>query len=524
MLLKHFTTVSFYTALSRISGYVRDIFIAKYIGAGAVSDAFFIALRVPNFFRRFFAEGALNSAFIPIFSRELENNGREAAKKFAEEIFIFLFVVLVIFSSIFMIFMPYLIYLIAPGLLERPEIKDLTVELTRITFPYLMLVSIATLFASILNSISKFAAVAFMPVLYNLAIISALVGFGGRLSLENSIDVDKYFLVHVMAWGAFAGGILQIIWMIYFLKKNGHIITLKFRFLKVTDGVREFFRKVTPAAIGGGVVQINLWVDLMIASYFTGAVTYLYYADRVAQFPLSMIGTAMGTALLPMLSRKLGAGDIAEANKIHETGLEVVLLLTIPASFALMILPFDIMHVLFVRGEFTEFDSRMAAYAMAAFAMGLPAFALIKIFSSCFFALKDTKTPVISATIAMIINIVLNIIFVLVLRAFSAPPHIGIALATAIAGWFNAAYLGRKLFKTTHFSLTSTFVKRISKIMLSTFLMTIILLLLTVNLSSSPANLMIEVVIGGGLYLFMIFILKTFPMDELKPYLSRRKK
>ncbi len=512
MLLKNFTTVSFYTLLSRISGFARDIFVAKYLGVGPVSDAFFIALRVPNFFRRFFAEGALNSAFIPLFSRKLETEGREAAVKFAENIFVLLFVVLVLFSSVFMLFMPYLIYLIAPGIISRPDIQDLTIELTRITFPYLALISIATLFSSILNSISRFSAVAFMPVLFNLTLVLALVVFGSHFQDQ----------VHALSWGVAISGVVQIIWMLYFLHRHDYIIKLKFSALKLTDDVREFLRKVTPAAIGGGVVQINLWVDLMIASFFTGAVSYLYYADRVAQLPLSIIGTAMGTALLPTLSRKLGAGENGEASKAQETGLEVVLFLTIPAAFALMVLTTDIMNVLFVRGEFTINDAKMAAYAMAAFSLGLPAFALIKIFSTSFFALKDTKTPVVSATIAMVINIVLNIIFVFSFQLLEWPPHVGIALATAISGWINAIYLGRKLFKTTSFELSETFWARMRKIILSAVLMFIALLLMVIMLETSVTNLAIEIIVGGSLYMGAILTLKTFPLDELRKFLTRK--
>ncbi len=477
-----------------------------------MSDAFFIALRVPNFFRRFFAEGALNSAFIPLFSRKHEAEGKESAKKFAEQIFIFLSVALIIFSCIFMMFMPYLIYLIAPGLIDQPNIRELTIELTRITFPYLMFISIATIFAAMMNSISKFSAVAFMPVLFNVAIITALIVFG-------HFFVDY---VHAMAWGVFAAGILQILWMLFFLKKNGYLIRPRLSYLKLSPDVREFLKKVTPAAIGGGVVQINLWVDLMIASFFSGAVSYLYYADRVAQLPLSLIATAMGTALLPMLSRKLGAGDIEEANKIHETGLEIVLLLTVPAAIALMVLHYEIMSVLFEHGEFTHQAAQASAYAMAAFACGLPAFALIKIFSSCFFALKDTKTPVVSATIAMLINIVLNVIFVFTLRALGIMPHIGIALATALSGWINASYLGIKLFKTTHFTLSRQFKVRISKIILSAATMAAILIAMILTMPVNIITLAIHIAVGGGTYLFMILVLKTFPINELKKYLSRK--
>lgn len=512
MLLKNFTTVSFYTAISRISGFVRDIFIAKYIGAGPISDAFFIALRVPNFFRRFFAEGAFNSAFIPMFSRKLEGEGKESAKHYAEEIFVFMFVALVIFSSLFMIFMPYLIYLIAPGLSGNAEIKDLTIELTRITFPYLMLISIATIFSAILNSISKFSAVAFMPVLFNVAIVLFLVGFGTQFKS----------LVHSMAWGVFAAGILQIIWMLYHLKRNGYLIRLKFSLLKLSSDVREFLNKVTPAAIGGGVVQINLWIDLMVASFFTGAVTYLYYADRISQLPLSIIATAMGTAILPMLSRKLGAGDIDETNKIQETALEVVLLLTLPAAVALVILPFDIMTVLFVRGEFTESAAHASAYAMAAFALGLPAFALIKIFSSCFFALKDTKTPVVSAIRAMLINIVLCVSLSFSLNKIGFYPHAGIALATAISGWVNALYLAKKLFKTTQFELSKQFKTRLIKIISSTTAMALALVIAVASLDTGLINLIIEIVIGGAIYFIVILSLKTFDINELKKHLSRK--
>jgi len=513
MLIKHFTTVSFYTILSRISGYVRDIFIAKYLGAGPLSDAFLIALRVPNFFRRFFAEGALNSAFIPLFSRQLETEGREAAKRFAEEIFVLLFITLVIFSSVFMLFMPYLIYLIAPGFSQNPETQGLVVELTRITFPYLMLISIATLFAGILNSISKFASVAFMPVLFNIAIIFAMLVLGQFFSS----------LVHAMAWGVFLAGILQIIWMIYFLHKNGWIIALKFRALKLSANVREFLRKVMPTAVGGSVVQINLWVDMMVASFFSGAVTYLYYADRISQLPLSIVGTAMGTALLPLLSRKLGAGEIAEANKIHETGLEVVMLLTLPATFALVVLHSDIMTILFQRGEFTAENAAAASYALVAFSLGLPAFALVKIFATSFFALKDTKTPVVSACIAMVVNVILNITFVLTLKHFGYMPHIGIALATACSSWVNATMLGTKLFRTTHFSLSRQFVVRMGKIIISTVAMTAILIFSIIALEVTTMNLAIKIISGGGTYVAMILLLKTFDLNELKTYLTRKK-
>lgn len=512
MLFKHFSTISFYTALSRISGFARDILIAKYIGAGAISDAFFIAVRVPNFFRRFFAEGAFNSAFIPLFSRKLEVEGKEKAHLFAEQIFAFMFVALLIFSAIFMLFMPYLIYLIAPGISNDPQIRDLTIDLTRITFPYLMLISIATIFAAILNSISKFSAVAFMPVLFNAAIVFFLVVLGHRFTS----------LVHAMAWGVFAAGIVQILWMLYFLHKNKYLLRLKLSFLKMNDDIREFLRKVTPAAIGGGVVQINLWIDLMIASFFTGAVTYLYYADRIAQLPLSIIATAMGTALLPMLSKKLGTGNIEEANKIHETGLEIVLLLTLPAAIALTILPFEIMHVLFVRGEFTATDADASAYAMAAFAIGLPAFALIKIFSSCFFALKDTKTPVVLAVIAMVINIVLNLIFLVILTNLDFMPHIGIALATALAGWFNAIYLARKLFKKTSFDLSKNFKVRLTKILLSVAAMAFALAVSFVFLKTGFLTLMVQIALSILVYFSCIILFKTFALDDIRPYLPRK--
>jgi putative peptidoglycan lipid II flippase len=243
MLLKNFTTVSFYTALSRISGFARDIIMARYLGAGPLSDAFLIALRVPNFFRRFFAEGALNTAFIPLFSRKLEGEGKEAARKMAEEVFVFLFVILLVFSVLFMLFMPYLIVLIAPGLtLGDSHIdKDLVVKLTRITFPYLFFISIATLFSGILNSLSKFASVSFMPVLFNLALILSMLLFSQRSAS----------IVYSLSWGVFYAGILQVLWMIYFLYKNKFLIDLKFKFLKVTDNVREFFRKLLPTALGG---------------------------------------------------------------------------------------------------------------------------------------------------------------------------------------------------------------------------------------------------------------------------------
>jgi putative peptidoglycan lipid II flippase len=476
------------------------------MGATPLVEAFFVALKLPNFFRRFFAEGAFNAAFIPIFSKRLENKGKEQALSFASQIFSMLIFVLLFITILFEIFMPSVILFLAPGFDQSSEIYLLTVDLARVTFPYLMFISIATLFAAILNSISAFGAVAFMPVLFNLSLISALIYLPEFTKTE----------AHALAWGVFIAGILQVIWMIFNLYKKGFLFLPSVNYFKgkIRD-IKFFLKKFFPGAIGAGVTQINLWVDLVIATYFSGAVAFLYYADRVNQLPLSIIGTAMGTALLPSLSRNIAKGDDESKNKNFNDSILIVLLLTIPASLALLFISENIIAVLFERGEFSSSATYASSLALKAYALGLPAFALIKIFATCFFAMSDTKTPVISAIYALIFNVVLNILLVILFQNLGYMPHIGLALATSISGWINALYLLFKLKKGRQFIIKDNTNIEIMKILFSSSIMVVFLLICS-NFELSKYMLLLLLVFGGlacyfiSVKLLRISIFETF--------------
>jgi len=512
MLGKSFITVSFYTLLSRITGFARDIFIAKYMGTGPLAEAFFIALRLPNFFRRLFAEGAMNAAFIPLFNDKSAREGKESAIKFAENIYALLFVTLLIFSAIIMVFMPFFLYLIAPGFKSRGDFLDTAVHLTRITFPYLMAISIANLFGGILNSIGKFSAAAVLAVFLNLFTIIFIV------------YLPQYFetVSHAASWAVFFAGVFQVAWMYYFIIRNDYFIKLKLSAIKITDDIKTFFKKFVPGAIGAGITQINLFVDTLVASFITGAVAYLYYAERVSQFPLSLIATAMGTALLPALSRKLAQNDFSGANNNYNRAMEIICLLTIPATFALMILSYDITKVLFERGEFKSSSTLPTALALAFTTIGLPAFSLNKVYSACFFSLKDTRTPVISSVIAMVLNIVLIGIFLLIFTQLGFMLHLAMPLATSLAGFQNAFYLHYKLKKTSQFTFEAVFYKRLFKIILATAVMSFVLGLMTIYLPTTKTVLLMEITLGGAAFLAVILLTKAFDLSELKAVLKRK--
>lgn len=512
LLGKSFIIVSFYTLLSRISGFARDIFVAKYMGTGPLAEAFFIALRLPNFFRRLFAEGALNAAFVPLFNDKSAKEGKESAIKFAENIYALLFVTLFIFSAVIIIFMPFFLYLIAPGFEARGDLLQTVITLTRLTFPYLMAVSIANLFGGILNSIGKFSAAAILAVFLNFSIMLFIV------------FLPQYFATvsHAAAWAVFTAGVFQVAWMYYFTIKEGFFIKLKLSSLKITSDVKLFLRKFMPGAIGAGITQINLFVDTLVASFITGAVAYLYYAERVSQFPLSLIATAMGTALLPALSRKLAQNDLEGANSNYNRAMEIISLLTIPATFALIILSYDITSVLFERGEFTHESTLPTALALAFTSIGLPAFSLNKVYSSCFFAIKDTRTPVVSSVMAMFMNIIFIGIFILIFRQLGFYLHLAMPLATSCAGIINATYLHKKLKKAGHFHFEKLFFVRLVKIIFASLLMSLVIGAMTYFLKVSKTNLLLEIMAGGGVFVAVILLTRAFDLSEIKKIIKRK--
>jgi len=412
-------TVGGFTLLSRISGFIRDIILAAILGAGPIADAFFVALRLPNHFRAIFAEGAFNAAFVPAYARIREQGGRERAGLFADRIFTLLLASQVVLLGIALIFTPAVIDVLAPGFRKDPERYRLAVELTRITFPYLLLITLVTLYGGILNALQRFAAAAAAPILLNLSLIVALL-------------LAKFFPTagHAAAWGVLISGVLQVLlvggdaWRVD--------VMTALRWPQLDADVRRFFRALGPATVGSAGVQLALFADTIIASFLpTGAVSALYYADRINQLPIGVIGIAAGTVILPEMSRRLAANDSAGAARAQNRAIEFTLLLSIPCLAAFAVVPDLIMRALFVRGAFTQADALAAGGTLAAYAVGLLPFVLIRSVVATFFARGDTTTPVKAALIAAAVNIAFKVVLMGPLA------QAGLALATSIGAWIN---------------------------------------------------------------------------------------
>ena len=417
-------TIGGWTVLSRITGLVREMLVARYLGAGFVADAFFVAFRFPNLFRSLFAEGAFNPAFVPLFAGKLEAGGRAAAHEFAEQCLAVLFWTLLLFVAAMEIAMPWAMDVLALGFGDEPGKLELATELSRICFPYLLLISMVSLQSGVLNALGRFAAAAGTPVLLNVVSVAVLVGLAPYMPTPG----------HAMAWGVFASGVAQFAWLVASVRRAG--MPLRPRMPKLSPEVKAMLRRVVPGAIGAGVYQINLAVNTMIASTtIQGAVSYLNYAERVNQLPLGVVGVAAGTALLPMLARQIKQGQIEAAQESQNRAMELVLLLTLPATAALIAIGHPIVAILFQRGHFNADDTNAVTGALAMLAGGLPAYVLIKVLTPAFFAREDTRTPVRIAMLSMAINIVLNLILV---RFMS---YLGMALATASSAWINVILL-----------------------------------------------------------------------------------
>lgn len=423
-------TVGGFTFLSRITGFVRDSLIASILGVSGLTDAFFVAFKLPNFFRRFFAEGAFNAAFVPLFSGILVSSGPNAARLYGEKVFALLLFGLTGFVLIFENFMPTIVFLFAPGFDATPARFDLAVELSRITFPYILFISLASLFSGILNSMGKFAAPAGTPIILNLIMIAALI-----LIFFESVSPGIG-----LAWSVFWAGLLQLIWLWVSCHYQG--MGLKLTLPELNPDMKKLIRLGIPGAISAGVVQVNLFMDMIFASWLpTGAVSYLFYADRLNQLPLGVIGIAISTALLPELSKHIKAGQHGEAQSTQNRAIEVALAITLPAAMGLIIMARPLVALLFERGAFSTQDAQATGYTLSAFAIGLPAYVLVKILQTQFFARQDTKTPMKVAIGTVALNLALNF---LLIGPFS---YVGLALATAISAWCNAFVLGGFLFK-----------------------------------------------------------------------------
>jgi putative peptidoglycan lipid II flippase len=511
-LLRSVATVGGYTMMSRVLGFVRDMLTAAFLGAGPVTDAFFVALRLPNLFRSLFAEGAFSAAFVPLFAGMVAKDGTPEARRFAEEALAALVAVLFIFVAAGEITAPWLVRVLAPGFAEEPAKFALTVALTRITFPYLLFISLVALLGGVLNSVERFAATAATPVLLNLFLI-------GALTLVRPVNGA------VLAWAVTAAGFAQFLWLMVSCAKAG--LPLSLPRPRLTPAVKRLIRLMLPGVFGAGVTQLNLVVSTAIASLLpTGAVSYLYYADRLNQLPLGVVGIAVGTAILPSLSRQVRGGDDAGAVETQNRGLELALLLTLPAAVALAVAAHPLLEVLFQRGAFGPRATAATAPALAAYAAGLPAFVLIKVMAPGFFARHDTATPVKIALAAMLVNVTLTF----VLGVLSPLAHVGIALATSVAGWVNALLLILLLHRRGHFALDKRSRRRLPRIALAALGMGVLVFALESALAHALAGALLirlvalAVLVGGGLLGFAVLTLLTGATSwrELNGRLKRR--
>jgi putative peptidoglycan lipid II flippase len=414
-------TVGGLTLLSRLTGFARDIMLAAILGAGPVADAFFVAWRLPNHFRAIFAEGAFNAAFVPAYARIRTTGGADPAKLFGDRIFTLLFASQLLLLLVALVFTPAVISLLAPGFSKDPGRFTLAVELTRITFPYLLLVTLVTLYGGILNALHRFAAAAAAPILLNLTMMAALA-FAASFSSAG----------HAAAWGLVVAGVLELLLVGADAMRNG--VLASFRGLRWDADVRRFFAALGPATVGSAGLQIALFADTIIASFLTaGALSALYYADRLNQLPIGVIGIAAGTVVLPEMASRIAAGDETGAAHAQNRAIELTLLLSIPCLAAFLLVPDLIMRVLFMRGAFTASDAAAAGQTLAAYALGLLPFVLIRSVVASFLARGDTATPVRAAIMAAAVNIAFKIVF------FSATSlaQVGLALATTIGAWIN---------------------------------------------------------------------------------------
>ena len=423
-LARPIATVGAYTLLSRVLGFVRDMLIAAYLGAGPVADAFFVAFKFPNFFRRLFAEGAFAAAFVPMFAGTVATKGKAAAREFAEEALCVLLVALFALVVACEFAMPFVLRIVAPGFADEPQRFFLAVEFTRITFPYLLFISLVSLQGGVLNSLDKFAAVAATPILLNLCMIGALLGLVGRVPTAG----------HAASWGVLVAGLAQFLFLAYVCSRAD--MGLRLRRPRLSENTKTLLKRMAPVALGSGAVQINLVIDVMLASLLAaGSISWLYYADRVYELPLAVIGIAIGTALLPLMSKQVRSGDEAAALATQNRALEAAGLLALPATAALVVLAEPIVACLFERGAFSPADVAATAAALVAYTVGLPAYVAVKVLAPAFYAREDTRTPVKIAVLCVILNSAVGFV------AMQFIGHVGLALATALSATLNALLL-----------------------------------------------------------------------------------
>lgn len=491
------TIVGLMTLLSRVLGFVRDQVLAIVFGAGSVTDVFLVAFKIPNFLRRLFAEGAFAQAFVPVFTEYKETRSRAAMLDLAAHVSGTLTLILLLVSTLGVMLSPVLIMIFAPGFLDEPEKFDLATHMLRITFPYLFFVSLVAYAGSMLNTFGKFAVPSFTPVLLNVCMI------GAALFLSPHFEAP----ITALAWGVFIAGAAQLLLQVPFLRQIGLLPRPKWGWKH--SGVRRILKLMAPAILGSSVAQINLLLDTVIASFLTaGSLSWLYYSDRLMEFPLGLLGVTLGTIILPRLAREHTLSTPDQFRKTLDWALRLVVLLGVPAALALIILAEPMLLTLFGYGEFTARDATMASYSLIAYSLGLPAFLLIKIFAPAFFARQNTRTPVRIGIIALISNMGYNLLFVLPMIWLDfVAPHTGLALASSVAAWQQAFMLYRQLKIEEIYQLTPALLRFSIRALPAVLLLGLILDFMTnidwqgAGATTRISTLSIALAVGGVCYL-----------------------
>lgn len=443
-------TIGGLTMVSRIAGFAREMIFARVLGANAVTDAFFQAFILPNVFRRLFAEGAFSAAFVPMFSRRLHGEGGlESARGFSTDVLSVFLPVLILVAALFELAMPGVIWLLSDKS-DPPGQFDLAVDLARITFPYIVLVSLTTLFTGMLNSVSRFAPGASFPIILNIMLIAALLI--GERWIDAGASLEQ--VAYALSWTVAAAGLMQLAWVAWWVKVEG--FSLRIRKPVVTPEVKRLAVIAFPAAIGGGAYQINTLIQLYFLNQLEGStISYMNYADRLNQLPLGIIGIALGTAILPALSRHIGGGEREQADRVQSNAIELAMLLTLPAAVALAICGSAFVQMIFQGGRFGAEDAAIVGNVVVALVMGLPAYVLVKVLVPAYYARSDTRTPLYAALASLGFFILFNIAF---LHRFGV---VGVAAASAIGAWLNAGLLYAILVKRGHYAMPGALVTRL---------------------------------------------------------------
>lgn len=522
-LLRNVGTIGVLTLASRVLGMVRDMLMARYVGAGLASDAFLIAWRLPNLFRALFAEGAFAAVFVPFFNRRMAEaeaeeagRGKAAAIAFAGEVLSVLFPFLVVFTGVMVALSAPVVWAMTGGFPDGgPEKFALAVHLTQITFPYLGLISLVSLLGGILNSLNRFWVNAAAPVLLNLCMIAALLFFRGETQLETA---------ETQAIAVTVSGALQLLWLVVSCRQAG--VVLRLRLPRLSPDVKKLLWLIGPAAVGQGAIQFNLLVSTSLAARYLqeGAVSFLYYADRLNQLPLGLLGIGIGTAILPALSRQIGGGDAQAANQTQNRALELALLLAVPAAVALVVSAVPLVRGVFQHGAFTAADTMGTAGALAAFSLGVPAYVLIKVLTPGFYARQDTKTPVRLAVVSMLVNLVGN------LTLIWSMGHVGVAIATAASAWVNAGLLYWVLHRRGDLVVDDRLKAKALRIVAAGLLMGVALWLANPLADAHMAKGLVERVValsvlcGAGALVYGVaaLALRAYSIRELRAQFSRK--